>query len=126
MLLYRITLMVCENIFKNLYIFNKPSFSNHKSYGAEILREGSPYHTCHVSGVTCHMSRVKCHLSQNTCHISFYKVVELVRRGSDINNAYPFFLLKKKLKPIMVIILKVILNKLIKQTQLLNVVTLAF
>ena len=30
----------------------------------EILREGSPPHTCHVSGVTCHVSPVTCHMSR--------------------------------------------------------------
>ena len=46
------SVMVCGNI------FNKPSFPNHKSKRADILREGSPSHSCHVSGVTCHMSHI--------------------------------------------------------------------
>ena len=45
------------------YKHYKPSFQNGKSLGAEILRDGSPPHTCHVSGVTCHVSHVMCHLS---------------------------------------------------------------
>ena len=34
------------------------------------MREGSPPHTCHVSGVTCHMSHVTYHLSHITYHVS--------------------------------------------------------
>ena len=35
------------------------------------MREGSPPHTCHVSGVTCHMSHVTCQMSDVTCQIFF-------------------------------------------------------
>ena len=45
-------------------MFNKPSVGNHKSYGADILKEGSlpPPVTCHLSHVMCpsHVSHVKC------------------------------------------------------------------
>ena len=33
------------------------------------MREGSPPHTCHVSGVTCHVSHVTCHMSCVMCQI---------------------------------------------------------
>ena len=53
--------------------------------------------TCHMSSLPCHMSHVMCHMSCVTCHMScvtnqifcfFYKVVQLVHRGSVINRAY--------------------------------------
>ena len=52
------------NIFKALWI------PNHKSWGAEILRECSPPSTCHMSGVRCHVSYVRCHVSGVTCQVS--------------------------------------------------------
>ena len=58
------SVILCENIFKT------PLIPNRESYGAEILREGSPSPTCHVSCVTCHMSHVMCHMSRVTCHVS--------------------------------------------------------
>ena len=38
------------------------------------MREGSPLHTCHVSGDTCHVSHVTCHMSPShvMCHIFIY------------------------------------------------------
>ena len=71
---------------------------NHKSYGADILREGSLPPTCHVSCVMCHVSHVTCHVSHVTCHVSrvtchmhfFYKEVKLVAGESVINGASPF------------------------------------
>ena len=44
-------------------LFNKPSFRNRKTKGAEMLREGSHPPNCHVSCVTCHVLRVVCHNS---------------------------------------------------------------
>ena len=53
---------------------------------------------CTMSGVTCQVSHVRCHMSGVTCHVTsvtflllfcFNKGVELVRRGSVINGAYP-------------------------------------
>ena len=41
------------------------------------MREGSPPHTCHVSGVTCHVSHVKCHQSHVTCHVSHVRLLLL-------------------------------------------------
>ena len=35
---------------------------NHKSYGTQILGEGSPPPTCHVSWVTFYLSHVMCHV----------------------------------------------------------------
>ena len=52
------------------YIFLTPSLPNHKSQGADVLREGSPPPTCHVSHVTCHLSHVNCHVSLVTCHVT--------------------------------------------------------
>ena len=48
--------------------------------GAELLREGSPPPTCHVSHVTCHMSHVTCHMSQRGSDgpeffITFYAIL---------------------------------------------------
>ena len=34
------------------------------------MREGSPPHTCHMSGVTCRVSLVTCHVSHVTCPVS--------------------------------------------------------
>ena len=48
---------VCGNIFMVL------SIPNHKSWGAEILRECSPPTMCHMSRVICHMSGVRCQVS---------------------------------------------------------------
>ena len=47
---------------------------NHKSYGAEILRECSPPTLFHMSGVRCHMSSVTCHMSgvMARCHELFF------------------------------------------------------
>ena len=84
--------MVCGNIFKVL------SIPNHKSWGAELLRECSPPTMCHMSRVICHVSCVRCQVSGVTCQVSdffnfkflfFYKVVGLVGGGSVINGAYP-------------------------------------
>ena len=48
--------------------------TNHKSQGAEILREVHPdnmlHVMCHVSCVMCHVSCVTCHVSHVTCHMS--------------------------------------------------------
>ena len=44
------------------------SFPNRKSWRAEILREGSPPPTCHMSCVTCHASHVIRHVS----HVGFH------------------------------------------------------
>ena len=46
--------MICQNIFKVL------SIQNHKSWGAELLRESSPPTMGHMSRVTCHVSLVPC------------------------------------------------------------------
>ena len=54
--------MVCGNIFKVL------SIPNHKSWGAEILRECSPPTMCHMSRVICHVSGVTCQVSRVTCN----------------------------------------------------------
>ena len=50
----------------------------------------------HVASVMCHMAHVKCHVSHVRCQVSGVKrpflcdkVVELVGRGSGINEAYP-------------------------------------
>ena len=51
--------MVCGNI------FSTHTLSNHKSYEAEILREGSSPPTFHVSRVTSHVSHVEEEKSQN-------------------------------------------------------------
>ena len=62
--------MVCWNIFKVL------SIPNHKSWGAEILREFStpPCVTCQVSYVMCQVSRVRCQVSYVTFFpSSFFK-----------------------------------------------------
>ena len=57
--------MVCGNLFKDL------SIPNHKSWGAEILRECSPPTMCHMSRVICHVSGVTCQVSGVTCHFCF-------------------------------------------------------
>ena len=86
--------MVCGNIFVVL------SIPNHKSWGAELLRECSlptMFHMsrviCHLSGVICQVSRVRCHISGVTSQVSlflfFYKMVELFGGGSVINEADP-------------------------------------
>ena len=63
---------------------------NHKTQRAEILREGSPPPTCHMSPVTYHMSCVTCHVSHVTYFISFFSnVMKLFGGGSVINGAYP-------------------------------------
>ena len=64
-----------------LQIFRTPSLPNHRSEGAEILREGLGG-TFHVSHVTCHASRVICHMS---CATKSDKVVKLVSGGLFIN-----------------------------------------
>ena len=48
------SVILCENIFRT------PSLPNHKSYEAEIWKEGSPPppDMCHVSCVTCQVSHV--------------------------------------------------------------------
>ena len=84
--------MVCGNIFKVL------SIPNHKSWGAEILKECSPPTMCHMLCVKFHASHVTCQVSGVTCHVSsvifsfsflFYKLVELFGGGSVINGAFP-------------------------------------
>ena len=77
-------------------IFNVLLIPNHKSWGAEILRECSPPTMCHMSHDTCHVSHVRCHVSGVTCHVShvrFFsssdKVVKLIGGESVINGAYP-------------------------------------
>ena len=57
-------IILCENIFKT------SSLRNSKSWGADILIEGSPPTTCHVSCVTCHLSCVICHMS-HVFHLFF-------------------------------------------------------
>ena len=42
------------------------------------MREGSPPHTCHMSGVTCHVSHVTCHMSHVKCHMSDFFLVLLI------------------------------------------------
>ena len=56
--------MVCGNIFKVL------SIPNHKSWGAEILRECSPPTMCHMSRVICQVSGVSCQVSGVKCQVS--------------------------------------------------------
>ena len=50
------SMIFCENI------VNKPSLQNQKRYRTEILSEGLPPPTCHISCVTCHMLCVTSHL----------------------------------------------------------------
>ena len=50
-----------------------PSPSNHNCWEAEILSEGSPPPTCHMSHVMCHVSHVTFHVSQVMCYRSNVK-----------------------------------------------------
>ena len=56
--------MVCGNIFKAL------SIPNHKSWGANILRECLTPTICHMSRVKCYVSGVRCQVSGVRCHMS--------------------------------------------------------
>ena len=68
-------------------IFRTPSLPNRKSYGAEILREGSPppLVMSHMSHVMCHVSKVRCHM----CFVLLFldQVMKLVGGESVFNMA---------------------------------------
>ena len=78
-----------------LQIFRTPSLPNRKSKGADILREGAPPPTCHVSHVTCHVSCIMCHVSWVACHLSHIKDKSRIRETSnlltDANNSTDSF-----------------------------------
>ena len=64
-----------------------------KSLGAEILREGSPPPTCHMSRVMVHVSCVTCRVLHVMCQFLFFFIslqsVKLGGGGSVINGTYP-------------------------------------
>ena len=45
------------------------------------MREGSPPHTCHVSGVTCHVSHVTYHMSRVTCKMPDFFIFIFLQSG---------------------------------------------
>ena len=80
------------------------------------MREGSPPHTCQVSGVTCHMSRVMCHLSYVICHVSYLLLlffVQSVEASKGIRVCYQRGLLRPVFVPIRAFIKIPILMKTI-------------
>ena len=66
---------------------------NHKSKGAEILREGALPPTFDLSYVMCHVSQVTCHMSHITCNFFFcgtkccsYSVEGLLSTGPTLSS----------------------------------------